>query len=170
MSLYALFRHIREQQSENIRCHSLSAILFRTIKQNAEELMEMRLSFRRQHVMFISIGVVVATGVMVIPQQLEWITGQHQQAVSVTAKEQEAVLPNVHEPLLPGDKETVLPNDRVSVPPPLAMAGAENDVACWSGGETNPLVICITDHYSCEALCSNGWHRGSPTAKCTVIF
>jgi hypothetical protein len=46
-----------------------------TIKQIMEEFMEMRLSFRRQRVTFVAIGVFVITGAMIMSQQLEWISG-----------------------------------------------------------------------------------------------
>jgi hypothetical protein len=135
-----------------------------------EKSMEMRLSYKRQHIVNISIGLFVATGVMIMSQQFEGIMWRHQQEEAVIPEGQEAVQSNVHEQVSAGDKAAVLPNKRESVLPPVARAGDESSIACWdeSPGMGGTIIFCATKKSSCLP----GWVPvpPSPPRPCDYIF
>jgi hypothetical protein len=124
-----------------------------TIKQIMEEFMEMRLSFRRQRVTFVAIGVFVITGAMIMSQQLEWISGQNQQTDAVKPEDKNAVSPNVYESELA----------------PAAKASPRDSVMCWhESGSSDDGISCSSKWYYCYFP---GWKSVPPSPPyCTVIY
>jgi hypothetical protein len=115
--------------------------------------MEMRLSFQRQRITFVAIGVFVITGAIIMSQQLEWISGQYQQTEAVKPKDKNAVSPNVYE----------------SESAPAAKASHRDSIMCWhESGNADNGISCSSKWYYCYFP---GWRSVPPSPPyCTVTY
>ena len=115
--------------------------------------MEMRFSFRKQRITFVAIGVFMVTGAMIMSQQLEWISGQHQQTEAVKPKDKNAVSPNVYE------SDSAL----------AAKASHRDSIICWhESGNSDDGISCSSKWYYCYFP---GWKSVPPSPPyCTVSY